>query len=335
MNPTSPAPSRPNYVALAPVALTAAAALWAFWTTFADLANTWSKNPQYSHGWLVPGFAAFLLWLRRDKLNLAACRPSFWGLPLVAAGLGLRLAATYTFYHSLEPIAILPCVAGLVLLFGGSAAWKWAWPAVGFLAFMIPLPYTVAVALSGPLQRLATLVSTFVMQTLGLSALAEGNVIRLNEHQIGVVEACSGLRMLVVFFALSTAVVLVVKRHWMDKAIIVASAVPIAVASNIIRVTATGMMYEFGQAELAQRFFHDVAGWFMMPLALGMMWVELQVLGRLFLDAPAAKPAARAMAPTASRSVPRPAVPRGNRRPVREAKPQAVEQQVEQTVEKG
>ena len=337
MNTTPAAPSRFNLAALAPVALTAAALLWAFWTTLVDLAQTWSHNPQYTHGWLVPAFAAFLLWTRRGKLDLAACRPSYWGLPLIAFGLGLRLYATYAFYGSLEPLALLPCIAGLVLLFGGRAAWGWAWPAVLFLGFMIPLPYSVSVAMSGPLQRLATIVSTFVMQTLGMPALDEGNVIQLNDQRIGVVEACSGLRMLVVFFAMSTAVVMVVKRHWMDKAIIVLSAVPIAIISNIVRVTLTGVMYEMGKNEMAHQFFHDVAGWFMMPLALGMLWLELGVMRRLFIDAAAATPA-KAGVPASNRAVPRPAVPRGNRRAAnREQRVKAPSpvQQVEQSVEKG
>src|SRR5256885_1195616 len=112
----------------------------------------------------------------------------------------------------------------------------------------------------------------------------------------------------------------------------------IAVASNIVRITLTGLMYEFGYADLAQQFFHDVAGWFMMPLALGMMWVELKVMKHLFIDAPAT-PAARALAPAAANrgGVPRPAVPRGNRRPARgeQAKPDATPAPVEQTAEKG
>src|SRR5262249_8395944 len=153
-------------------------------------------------------------------------------------------------------LSIVPCAAGIVLLFGGRAAWRWAWPAVLFLCFMIPLPYRVANALSGPLQWLATITSTFIMQVLGLPALAEGNVILLNDHQIGIAEACSGLRMLVVFFALSTAVVLVIQRHWIDKTIIMLSAIPIALISNIIRVTVTGVMYELGQSEMANAFFH-------------------------------------------------------------------------------
>jgi exosortase len=283
--------------------------LWAFWTTFTDLAQTWNTNPQYSHGFLVPAFAAALLWLRRDRLDASALRPSPWGLLLLAAGLGLRLVGTFYYFVWLDPISIVPCVAGLVLLLGGRAAWRWAWPAVFFLAFMIPLPYRVANALSGPLQNFATVVSTFVMQVLGLPALAEGNVILLNEHKIGIVEACSGLRMLVVFFALSTAVILVTRRHWIDKVIILASSVPIALAANIFRVTTTGVMYELGYSEMANAFFHDVAGWLMMPLALGMLGIELKLLGALFVEAPApanrppreAAPRVRANRPPAPR----------------------------------
>jgi exosortase len=305
---------RPRVAALAPLALTLAALLWAYWTTLVDLTLNWSTNPQYSHGFLVPVFSAFLLWMRRDKLDPEQLRPSWWGLALLAAGLGLRLFGTYKFFVSVDAISLLPCVAGLVLLLGGRGAWRWAWPAVLFLGFMIPLPYSVATALSGPLQRLATLTSTFVMQTLGMPALAEGNVILLEENQIGIVEACSGLRMLVVFFALATAVVLVIRRHWIDRALIVASAIPIALASNIVRITTTGIMYEMGQSEMANHFFHDVAGWLMMPLALAMLWLELKVLSLVVVEVPvAAVPVAASRRPAAG-------VPRSRRPAPREAK---------------
>ena len=146
-----------------------------------------------------------------------------------------------------------------------------------------------------------------------MPALAEGNVIRLNEHEIGVVEACSGLRMMVVFFALATAVVLVTQRHWIDKTLIIASAIPIALISNITRVTATGIMYEVGQAELAQHFFHDVAGWLMMPLALGMLWVELKVMQYLFIDVPVETTPRITTSSRRPGAVPRSAVPRSKR----------------------
>jgi exosortase len=301
----------PNVAALAPLALPAVALLWAYWTTLADLLHTWNSNPQYSHGFLVPAFAAFLLWHRRDKLDVQALRPSILGLVVLATALAVKLVGTYGHYVSLDPLSLIPCVAGLVLLLGGAAAWRWAWPAVLFLTFMIPLPYFAAVAMSEQLQNFATITSTFVMQTLGLPALAEGNVILLNDQRIGIVEACSGLRMLVVFFALSTAMVLVVKRHWSDKLVIALSAIPIALVSNIIRIVATGIMYEYGDHDFAHRFFHDFAGWLMMPLGLAMLWVELWLLGALFVTVPA--PAVPRHPGTPRRAVPRTASGRASR----------------------
>jgi exosortase len=327
-----PLEARPRSLALlAPMLLPVLCLAWAFWTTLVELAQTWNTNPQYSHGFLVPGFAALLLWLRRDRLpasldNAAAgVVPRCLGAALLLGGLSMRLAGTYWYFTSAESIALIPCLAGLVLLIGGRPLWRWAWPAVLFLGFMIPLPFRVAGALSGQLQWVATVTSTYVMQTLGLPALAEGNVILLNEHQIGIVEACSGLRMLVVFFALSTAVVLLVQRHWIDRALILASAIPIALISNIVRITGTGLMYEAGFSEVANHFFHDAAGWLMMPIGLGFLWIELWVLSRLFIDVPAplptrtrtAAPRRAAGSPLASSST------RGNKAARRERSPSA------------
>jgi exosortase len=256
---------------------------WAYWPTFLDLANAWSTNPQYSHGYLVPLFALYLLYLRRDRLDLSAWTPSWWGLPLLALGLSLRLFGAFFYFVGLDGLSVVPTLAGICLLLGGQSAWRWAWPSILFAGFAIPMPYRLASALSGPLQRLATLVSTFVMQTIGLPALAEGNVILLDEYQIGIVEACSGLNMMVVFFALSTAVALLIQRPLLDRMLILASAAPIAVASNIARITITGILYRTTSSEAANAFFHDLAGWLMMPLALVMLWIELLVLERLFL----------------------------------------------------
>ena len=115
--------------------------------------------------------------------------------------------------------------------------------------------------------------------------LAEGNIILVDEHKIGIVEACSGLRMLVVFFALATGLVLVVNRPWPDKLILVASAIPIALIANVIRVIITGLLYvNVTDSKVAHVFFHDVAGWIMMPLALGMMWVEMKILQHLLVE---------------------------------------------------
>ncbi len=286
---TSPA-AGPRSRSLAPVLLVAlplACLVWAFGNNLLDLVGIWSTNEQYSHGFLVLPFAALLLWLRRDKLDAAAVRPSLWGAGLLAAGIGLRLFGAYYFYLWLDRVALVPCAAGLCLLLGGRAAWRWAWPAILFLLFMIPFPYRMESALSGPLQRMATVSSTYFMQVLGLPALAEGTLIQLNDAAIDVVEACSGLRMLVVFFALSAAVALVIRRPLTDRLIVLASAIPIAVLANIARITVTGILHQAIDSATANAFFHDVAGWLMMPLALGLLALELKVLSRLFIEPPA------------------------------------------------
>jgi exosortase len=271
---------------LIPLALLSALLLWAYWSTLVELAQHWSADPQYSHGYLVPGFAAVLLWLRRRQLDVARLRPSVaWGLGVLAAATAVRLVAgTHFFLAWLDPVSILPALAGVCLLAGGRAALRWAWPAVAFLFFMIPLPYSISLTVAGPLQTVATQASTYALQTLGRPALAEGHVILLNEFELGIVEACSGLRMLVVFFALATALALVIRRPLWEKLVVVASAVPIALLVNILRITATGVLYEIAGKELGEAVFHDLAGWVMMPVALLLLGLELKLLRHLTVD---------------------------------------------------
>src|SRR5262249_26497498 len=144
--------------------------------------------------------------------------------------------------------------------------------------------FRVGVALADPLQRVATIASTFLLQTIGLPAVAERNTILLNEAKLDVVTACSGLRMLVIFFALATAVALLIRRPIWEKCLVVASAAPIALASNVVRITVTGILQQSVGAEAAKAVFHDLAGWLMMPLALALLGLELRLLDLLFVE---------------------------------------------------
>jgi exosortase len=257
--------------------------LWTFWPTLAGFAGRWRNDTEYSHGYFVPLFSLYLLWARREALAAKALRPSWLGLLLVLAGLGVHFAGVYLFLEWLPGVALLICLAGLVLLGGGWPALRWAWPAIGFLIFMVPLPYRAEVALAHPLQRVATASSTYALQTFGITAFAEGNVIRMGQVRIGVVEACSGLSMLLIFFALSTAAILIIRRPWWEKVVIFGSAVPIAITANVVRITITGVLHKTVGSHLANLVFHDLAGWLMMPLALGLLWLELRLLNWVFV----------------------------------------------------
>jgi exosortase len=265
------------------------ALIWAYWSGLGEVAEQWFTDPKYSHGLLVPAFALALLWVRRAHLAGVRARPNWWGLPLVAAGTLLHLAGGYLYLDWIAGASFIPSLAGLCLTVGGWGALRWAWPSIAFLIFMLPLPYRVEVGLSGPLQRVATLGSNYLLQTLGFPAIAEGNVIHIEDVPLNVAEACSGLGMLLTFFALATAVAILLKRGLADKVFIVLSAVPIAILANMIRITVTGILYVTAGKEVGDLVYHDLAGWLMMPLALGMLWVELWVLSRLFVERPAAR----------------------------------------------
>src|SRR5262249_522724 len=99
----------PAIILLIPVA----GLTWAFGDTLVDLQRTWATNPQYSAGYLVPVFALYLLWARRERLDLANVGPSWLGLPILFAGLGLRLYGGYFFYTWLETVSLIPCITGL------------------------------------------------------------------------------------------------------------------------------------------------------------------------------------------------------------------------------
>jgi exosortase len=292
-------------------------ALWAYWPALTDAAQRWGHDPQYSHGYLVPAFAAVLLWLRRRKLTSFILQPCWWGLALVGSAALMRLVGTYFGFEWLDPISLLPTLAGALLLVAGWAYLRWAWPAIAFLFFMIPLPYNVEIKLAGPLQTWATEASTFLLQVLGRPAIAEGNVILLNEVELEVVQACSGLRMLMIFFAMSTAVALMLRKPLWERIVVCVSAIPIALITNLLRITVTGLLHESVGKEIADAVFHDLAGWLMMPVALAFLGLELKLLKHLLIEPPAAAPTLAGSLPVAP--VPTLAIeksaPRKRRRP--------------------
>src|SRR5262245_40247502 len=124
--------ARPYRIPLILAALSVVMLLWAYATTLGDIAWRWASDPQYSHGYLVPAFAAGLLWLRRNRLDTLNLKPSAVGLVLLLPATALRLYGTRFYFPWLDQISLLFCVAGIVLLAGGKAAWRWAWPAVAF-----------------------------------------------------------------------------------------------------------------------------------------------------------------------------------------------------------
>jgi exosortase len=277
--------------ALAIVLLLMGCVCWSLFPALVAMQQRWSGDPRYAHGYLVPMFALALLWLRRPHLKAAMVRPTKWGLVLVALGAAVQLVGGFMRHDSLVGAALLPYLAGICLLVGGWRILEWSWLSIAFLVFMIPLPWSVENALGPPLQSIATTASTYLLQTLGFMAFADGYVIQLNDARIGVVEACSGLSMIMTFIALSTAAALIVRRPLFDRIVLVASSIPVALLANIIRITATGILHETVGGHAADTFYHDLAGWLMIPVALVLYWLEIWLLSKILVEVRPAVPA--------------------------------------------
>lgn len=266
--------------------------LWAYWPTLAAIASKWDTSPHYSHGYLVPLFAIAMLCLRRQKLEEVVWQPNPWGLVLLAGGCALRLAGAFFYFDWFDAVSLLPCLAGLCVLAGGWKALAWAWPAIAFLFFMLPLPHKAEAAFSQPLRDVATRCTTYLLQLIGYPALAQGNLIRIGTGQpLNVAEACSGLNMLLVFVALSVAVAILVQRPLLDRLLLVASAVPTAIIANVVRVTTTGVLQKKVGPDFAN-WFHDSlwAALLMMAVGLSILLLEAWLLARVLIPREDAKP---------------------------------------------
>lgn len=261
---------------------------WAYFPTLHDLFQKWMNEPQYSHGILVPFFSIFLLYRNRENAPSELKPNPLVGYGLLFVALGFRAVAALLFFLPLDAFSIVLCLTGLVMVFGGVPMLRWTWQSLLFLVFMIPLPYQIERMMGAELQNIATICSTFLLQTLGQPAIAEGNRILIEDVQLGVVEACSGLRMLMTFVAFCVAAVMLMERHWLVKIFVLASAVPLALATNILRITATGLAHVWLKDNAMKGkvldFIHDFNGWVMMPVGLGFLLVELWMFKHLLIE---------------------------------------------------
>ena len=255
--------------------------LWSYWPGLRDLWNLWQRSDEYSSGLLVPFLAVYVLWSRRDRIAQCRIRPCIWGLFAFVAAQAMRLFGLFFMYSSAERLSIALTVAALVLLLFGWQLFRKVSTVLLFLCLILPWPNRVQAAVTLPLQRWATSSAVFCLETIGYEVLQEGNVIHIGDASVAVAEACNGLRMITAFFVISGLVVLLVKRAWWEKLIVLASSLPIALLCNTMRLAITAVFFTVLEGKHWEKIFHDFGGYAMMPLALAVVVAELWLLAKL------------------------------------------------------
>lgn len=255
--------------------------LWSYWPGIMDLWKIWQRSDEYSSGLLVPFLTVYILWSRRRDIAQCRIRPCVWGLFAFLGAQAVRLFGLFFMYSSAERLSIVLSVAAMVLLLFGWQVFRKVSTVLLFLCLMLPWPNRIQTAVALPLQRLATSSAVFCLETIGYDVIREGNVIHIGQASVAVAEACNGLRMVTAFFVISGLVILLVRRAWWEKLVVLASSLPIALLCNTVRLTITALVFTVISGEQWEKIFHDFGGYAMMPLALTAVVGELWILTKL------------------------------------------------------
>jgi len=243
-----------------------------FWQNLRHFLVVWSSDENYSHGFLVPLLSLYFANEAAGRGPVAYRSGVALGSALISAAMAIKLATIVVPFPAASDYGLLLALAGTCSVLAGSAALRRFWFAFFFLAFMVPLPVAFYSAIANPLQLMVSEVATSMLNTIGIPALREGNLITLpGGNQLFVAEACSGMRQLTGFLALTTAWAYLSARPTWHRTLLVASSIPIAMTANVVRVTLTGVVSHCLDPKYASGTFHTVEGLAMMGLGLLML----------------------------------------------------------------
>lgn len=245
-----------------------------------QLVREWIDDPNYSHGFLVPAVSAWFLWRRRGELAETEINPDRWGIPFLLVALGLLVLGWVGTEYFTQRVSLILLLGALVLFLFGREVLSMAALPLGYLLFMVPIPYILYDAVAFPLKLFVAAASVRVLKIMGVVVWREGNVILFPNAVFEVADACSGIRSLLSLLALAVAYAFVAHRRPAARAILIAAALPIALLTNALRVVGTGILAQYWGARAAEGFFHEFAGLAVFALALLLLLLTGEVLRR-------------------------------------------------------
>jgi exosortase len=249
-----------------------------YYRVLAKLVTDWWQIPDFSHGFLVPIFAAYLVWTKRTALLETKIAPTWSGIALVFLGLAVLLLGVYGAELFLSRISLVILLAGLVLGFGGWQLLKELRFPLLVLLLAIPIPFIVFNEITLPLQTLASKLASALLPLFGVPVLREGNVIELPAMKLEVAEACSGIRSLMSLFTLAVFYGYFLDKSNLRRVLLALASIPIAIAANALRILGTGLCVQYWDPDKALGFFHEFSGWVMFLVSLGCLYIVHRVM---------------------------------------------------------
>ncbi|MBH0201196.1 MAG: EpsI family protein [Nitrospira sp.] len=250
------------------------------------LVSRWLGTEDYSHGIFVPFISGYLIWQARHRLNQVSREKSWLGLAVIALGLMLYVVGELSTLFIILHVSLWMVIVGLaVTLLGIRGAKVIAFP-LCYLLTTVPLPMFFYAGLSSKLQLWSSSLGVGCLQLVGVMAFREGNVIDLGPVQLQVVEACSGIRYLLPLTSLALLCAYLFKDAMWKRVVLVLSSIPISIVLNGFRIGMIGMLVEFYGKGAAEGFYHLFEGWAIFMVSLGLLILEMWVLGRVKASMP-------------------------------------------------
>jgi exosortase len=245
------------------------------------MVHDWSVDDNYSHGYLIPFIAAYMVWSRRKELKEVTISPSNWGLILIGLGLAQLTVAKIGSELFLQRTSIIVTLFGIVLfLLGRKFTKKIAIPLL-YLIFMVPVPAIIWNQFAFPMKLFASYITASIVDGIGITILREGNVLHLATTTLEVADACSGLRSLTSLLALSGACAYLFPLRTMNRWVLFFSAIPIAIVVNIFRLVLTAILAQRFGAQVAEGFLHEMSGVLVFVIAFLLLFMVYSILSKL------------------------------------------------------
>ena len=264
---------------------------WIFWDFFQrQVLFAIKQQADWGHTLIIPFIAGYFVWLCRNRLLERPFKRAWFGIVLLIFGLGwytlCALGPMALHHHNLMGIGVGASLIGIVLFIFGWNAMKYLWfPLLYLILFGQTVSDRLMEVVTFKLQDIASIGSYYGLSFLGLDVTRSGNTIDIfydgELYPLNIAEACSGMRMLMAFFALGVAMAYTGLRHFWQRAILVLLAVPTAVFVNILRVMTLGIL-SIADSGFATGDFHTFIGtlWLIPAflIYLGIVWLLKNII---------------------------------------------------------
>ena len=265
---------RKNIEQLAPAILAGLAFVVLFQAPITTLVRDWFQDPEASHGLLLAPMAVWLAW-KAGFREAVAPRP-YWGLLILLACVALRYVSGLAAELFTMRMSLLGALFGLVVFaWGFRQLFRW-WLPASLLVLSVPIPDVLLSSIALPLQLQASEMGARLLEWRDVPVTLAGNVIHLPGQRLFVTEACSGLRSLTALLALGLLMGGMWLRHPATRALLLATAIPVAMLINGWRIFLTGFLVYFVDPSVGEGFMHYTEGWVLFVLAFvilgGLTW---------------------------------------------------------------